>query len=146
MNIPTRYDLGDVVWHVHKLTARRAAFCGLCAGDGWVAIAADATKRAICPDCHGRRYSQTEMVYEEPRATISRLTLGLVDVRVLPDSTTVRYMADETGIGSGSMHEERDLYPSYEEAMAECDDAVVIFDARGHVLVNRGSADELVSA
>lgn len=131
MTVTTRYDLGQHVWHAKTFNARCAKPCALCDGTGRVPIAADASKEATCPDCHGRLWSTTEMEYDETRATIRPLTLGQVTVKVEATGTEVRYMAEETGVGSGTVYMEEHLYPSRAEALVACAGAAIIFDERG---------------
>jgi hypothetical protein len=49
------------------------------------------------------------------------LTIGQYGFTKSIRQTEERYMADERGIGSGSQYYVADLWPSLEEAQAECD-------------------------
>lgn len=145
MRIDTAYDLGQVVWGVSRLTAQRRPLCPLCDGSGRVTLANHEGRTATCPDCHGRRYDQddTHMAAQE-RATITRLTLGQVR---WSSTEGASYMAEETGVGSGTNWYEDRLYGTEREALDACSAAAVVFgyidpiDPR-HQVVIRGQ-DEL---
>lgn len=123
--IETRYSVGDVVYGLRLITARRRPTCPLCEGKGRVALAAVPERLATCPDCHGRLYDQDDShMAEQQRATVYRLTVGEVRWSSAAGAT---YMAEETGIGTGQLWPEDRLHPTADEALAACSDAVVVF-------------------
>lgn len=119
MNIETRYNLGDTVWHLRTWNARKAITCPLCSGAGKVQIG-ETDRTTYCPDCNTRgRITTTE---QQTSAEISRLTIGQVRAEVSGAHTVVEYMAHETGVGSGSIYYEPDFYPTREDAEQACAD------------------------
>lgn len=122
--IETTYDIGDVVFGVQFLTARRRPPCTLCDGSGRVQLAA-IDRTITCPDCYGLRYDQADdHVAVQERATISRLTIGSV---AWNSTDGASYMAEETGVGSGTRWSQDKLYGSFDVALSVCSDAVVVF-------------------
>ena len=68
-----------------------------------------------CPDCWGRGYTVREEEVE--RGTIRNLTLGQVNLEVTTTALRERYMAVETGIGSGTIWGVEQLFTTYEKAV-----------------------------
>ena len=65
-------------------------------------------------------------VYETDRelvAEIGRRTIGQVRTEIEAERTEITYMAWETGVGSGSLLPEENLYPTREAAEQACADA-----------------------
>ena len=133
MKINIKYSLGDTVWKIQNSKKQVNKPCSTCEGLGHVII--NQTPSRSCPDCYGRGYN-TEW---EPTQwnVIDPLTIGQVRVEVEsfkqdgmfsnigtfdPDKMEqkTQYMAYETGIGSGHIHNEEDLFASDADALAEC--------------------------
>ena len=116
--ITTKFGIGDVVWEVWNGTKEIISPCSFCAGEGDVS-GADGERKS-CPSCYGRRKHTTW----EPETwrVVRKLTIGEVRVRAsindVDDEET--YMAVETGIGSGSIHNVSNLYATEAEADATC--------------------------
>ena len=120
--ITTKYSLGDVVYLIRRNRREDWESCGFCAAEGMI-TGADGKKKS-CPECWGKKGKTTyhEMLW----AVISvpdggRLTIGQYGFTKSRRQEEERYMAQETGIGSGSLYYVADLWPSLEEAQAECD-------------------------
>ena len=129
MNVTTKFDLGQQVVKINNHTPSIAAKCEVCDGTGRV----DVPKHGptSCPKCHGHR---TYTVYPKTQwnvfdgGTIGNLRLSLYhrDPELDPEMRGThdderQYMLYETGIGSGTLHYERDLFLTREEAQLECD-------------------------
>jgi len=140
MRIDTKFNNGDkVVWISHKLREEWEP-CGFCGATGVIRGANG--KEESCPICN----SNINICYGKCGKTIYKflewqitkhLTIGQVQVSVTGKwegsnqtfsnySTKEfiweeRYMCRETGIGSGSLYNYKDLFLSEKEAQAECD-------------------------
>jgi hypothetical protein len=123
--IETKYGVGDVVWRAGITTESRAHQCPDCLGEKkWSCRSPAGGEFEIpCPRCGD--------VYQSDRAlslkyawwvpTTERLTIGSIQAGVgNPDSYDYgnRYMCLETGVGSGTVYGEADLFPTKEEALA----------------------------
>ena len=123
--LQTKYGIGDGVWRMRTYRDRVGTDCGVCGGAGVVGVVGHDGLYANCPakGCTaGRVWPDSETLY----ADIRLLTIGKIEVIVeahepdgiRPLTTEVRYMAWETGVGSGTNHREKDLYDSREDAEA----------------------------
>ena len=123
--LQTKYGIGDEVWRMRTYRDRVGTDCGVCHGSGEVGVAGHDDLTTYCPvrECRwGQVFPASDALY----ADIRLLTIGKIEVIVealAPDSTrrpisVVRYMAWETGVGSGTNHREKDLYDSCGDAEA----------------------------
>lgn len=112
----SKFGIGDTAWKVAKVARSYEATCDLCAGDGSVKISGS-DRTTGCPECYsrGRVWKQEEAHHES-----QLLTVGQVRITAGRGGTEVQYMCHETGIGSGSLHDEDGFFVSSEEAKAEC--------------------------
>ena len=126
MRIETRYSIGDIVWGLTVSRAAKTNPCGLCSATGSVGIA-DTDRTTTCPDCHGRgRLRPTE---QELHGHIQRLTIGQVNTRNEAERVERTYMAEETGVGSGRVWNEANLYPAVDDAKHGCTAAGAILQS-----------------
>ena len=116
MLLQTKFSLGDLVYRFGTRTHKEFVDCPLCKGDKQIDLQ---EKRYTCPECRG-----TGGTYE----------YGALENYVLPDQYTIghvravreygkeenRYMCKETGVGSGTVYNEEDLFDTIDEAEAEC--------------------------
>ena len=118
-----KYGIGDKVWKLHTYRDRIGTDCAVCGGSGEVGVAGHDDLHAPCPvrECGwGQVFPASETLY----ADIRLLNVGSIQVTVeahepdgiRPPTTEVRYMAWETGVGSGANHREEGLYASREDA------------------------------
>jgi hypothetical protein len=134
MNIKTKYNINDTVYLIMSKQVQVSDKCDGCEGNRVLVLKnGDACH---CPKCYGRGFiSRIEPTKWQIHQT---LTIGLVRATVQNlkktgmydnygeheeggDKTSVEYMAYETGIGSGSIWYEEDLFDSSEAAQAACD-------------------------
>lgn len=120
MQLTTKYGVGDVVYRkVKAYNDFRHVSCDLCSATGQVAISGASGRKAECPDCRG--LGKRGVDFPVPMRA-EALTIG--QVRVVTEGKTdraakeVSYMCKETGIGSGTLHKEEDLFLTAEEALA----------------------------
>ena len=132
MNLVSKYEMGQRVWSIQQTRVQKAdRTCGAC--DGAKTVELRGTKYE-CPECKGRG---EVLVYGSGWVITNRGKIGSIrieheapyhhetygDREMLPGVpySNVKYMLDTTGIGSGTLYEEPNLWPSREEAQAECD-------------------------
>ena len=131
MLIPTKFDLGQTVVVIWHSPTERPVACAVCDGTGWIHVKGE---RYLCPECHGHGYvreripphwhvahtgvvgrvqAETAGHIEDPQEY--RITLTTVG------PVAIDYMLDVTGVGSGTLHYEPNVFATAEEAQAECD-------------------------
>lgn len=123
MIIETKYSIGDVVWLATTRTETKRMPCPDCNGTKkWKATSpAGAEYEFNCPRCsarHGPNHPLT-LDYTQFTGSTQRLTVGQVRTSTGDEGAT--YMCCETGVGSGSIYYERDLFLTKEEAQAAAD-------------------------
>jgi len=138
MKIETKFSCGDTCHLIRHLREERWEPCGFCEAKGRIA-GKDGAERP-CPECYGRLGKKT---YHDTKWTLDRqLTVGEVQYRFRAHFVDVdesahdamydnygsqeeerreSYMCRETGIGTGSCWPAQDLFPTSEEAQAECE-------------------------
>ena len=127
MEFNTKYNHGDTVWVITKHMTYKMEDCPTCNNLGRVEING---KKFSCPNCGG--YSK--QVADEERwelytyvqcGKIGRITIESYDKKYCKKNDhlplKVTYMLDTTGVGSGTLWDEKDLFISEEDALLECD-------------------------
>lgn len=116
MRIQTKYGLGDQVVNIWPKAGFKTLPCPQCAGtpprfaDG---------KPAYCHHCRGVGELRKEVRQEW--VVVRHLTIGMVRAeREMGKATETSYMALETGVGSGQIYREDNLFPTVADAEAEC--------------------------
>lgn len=139
------FAVGDRVWALDLYRENETGSCRVCNGTGRVSVQGS-TRRAVCPEdgCHfGSVTVRSDVLYYSARP----LTLGQVrhettverwsepergaDQMPVIVRREVRYMAVQTGIGSGQSWPEGRLFATAEQARAH---------AEAHGAVNDGGA------
>lgn len=124
MEIKTKFNLGEVVYPIRNYRREVTTVCSTCDGIGEVTLAG---KGYRCPECSG----SGSMTYFEPVGwrPIEEFAsaIGKVSVEMYANQyhenneDRIRYMLKATGVGSGNMWSEDDLFASMAEAQEECD-------------------------
>jgi len=125
MNIITRFDLGQHVFPIFQRAEEVTEPCPECDGTGRLALVKGGTTRCTSFECrNGRVFREVRM----PWAIASRdaSDIGNIQVSLYSAFNSLRdderrYMLDSTGVGSGRLWDESDLFATAEEAQAECD-------------------------
>ena len=120
MIIQTKYKLSQTIWFICNKREQIDYPCPTCKGVGEVKI--NDTPPRSCPDCWGKRirtkWEDTKWLVELP------MVIGQVRCEITgkPDEIQQKnqYMCYESGIGTGSIYFEKDLFPTKESAEAEC--------------------------
>jgi hypothetical protein len=122
--ITTKYSVGDAVFHAWVTTERKQHPCPDCMGARkWTAKSPAGSEYTFaCPRCAASFNSDRDLTldYSAYVSATRKLTVGSVQYNSAPDSHDhgARYMCRETGVGSGSVYNENDLFQTEEEAMA----------------------------
>lgn len=132
MQFQSLYAMGQELVSIRQRTVDRPdRTCSACQGVGTVELRGAQWE---CPGCKGAkqiRVTAYGWVVDVPghvgRIIVEHATpdgwshWGTCEVEPGVPFTFVHYMLDTTGIGSGAMHKEPDLWPSRLAAQAECD-------------------------
>jgi len=114
--IETKYAKGDVVYGATTVREQRRAKCPDCLETRkWIAKSPAGVDYELgCPRCSTGYLSDPNLslTYLEEVGSVTKLTIGLVRF----DGECAEYMAHETGIGSGSLWREDQLFNTEEEA------------------------------
>lgn len=124
MKIETKYNIGDKVVAITRTGVKLPPEqCAACEGSGRVALRGESYN---CPRCNGKRETQRTghgwVIVNAGTVADIRIEHGpprfdYDDNRVL--RTHVQYFLNQPG--SGTMYDEDNLYPTRDEALAECD-------------------------
>ena len=124
MNIKTKYNLKDFVYPISQGGYDEFIKCETCEGRGIVNV--NNTEKTIhCPDCwgdggHKEWKADNWYVHEESCGRVGRIGVEIYDKKYYDGKKEYMYMLDSTGVGSGTVWNEDCLFPSAEEAQAEC--------------------------
>jgi hypothetical protein len=128
--IVTKFDIGDKVWHPSVTTKQEKHPCPDCLGTRkWQAISPAGRGYIVeCPRCSTTYLSNRDLSLSYATATgsVHQMTIGQVRFEDGP-----RYMCHETGVGSGSVYYETDLFATKEEAEAAL--AIKMVEMNAHI-------------
>jgi len=117
MKLTTKFKIGQIVYYIVKTREKYIIDCSFCDGVGNI-FGKDDQKR-YCPECVGRGF---DYKWRELAWSVLDKTLTLGQVRITAGyEPEERYMANETGLGSGSIYDTDKLFATLEEALDECD-------------------------
>lgn len=130
MKIETKFNLGDEVFAIQKDRLQQEAPCSVCKDTHKISVEGVEFR---CPQCGGDKYWKYQTRWFVPFSSkigqisyIERLakyeSYGRYD-ELSPSSNMVeiRYMLEETGVGSGTCWDEHLLFATREEATAQCE-------------------------
>ncbi len=119
-DLKTKFSIGDVVFRAGTETVKKRHKCPDCLDTRkWKAISAAGREYQFgCPRCAASYMGDRDLSleYNEFGPSVTKLTIGSVRVDT-HDENPVSYMARETGVGSGSVYREQDLFTTEAEAM-----------------------------
>lgn len=117
-----KYELGQLLAGITSYQVDRLVRCATCKSTGFVKIGEE---EFLCPKCNGRakhpQYAGLKWLVDVREAPVASIEIRHRDgSRMIQDpELEVRYML-ESSLG-GRLWREQELYPSREEAQAECD-------------------------
>lgn len=117
--IQTKFSVGDVAWRAGTTTKKHQHPCPDCLGSRkWTATSpAGKSFEVSCPRCSSGYQSNSDLSLDYTLFVpiTERLTIGSIRTNTEGETT---YMCRETGVGSGTVHNERDMFAKREEAEA----------------------------
>lgn len=118
--IETKYAIGDVVFYATTDAVTKQHPCPDCKDTRkWKALSpAGVEYDFACPRCSVSFLGNNDLTlrYSSFEGRVSKLTIGSVRTDSHSDRK-VQYMCLETGVGSGSVYDEADLFPYQDMAM-----------------------------
>jgi hypothetical protein len=146
MKYETKYSIGDMVWGLGSDYTCKIIECVTCQGVGTVNIGEE---KFMCPKCEG---TSAHPQYAGHKAFIrTEGSVGKVDIQHQPLSEwsskkdkelRISYMLSSTGVGSGQVWDEDDLFPSRELAQAECNRRNGLIDWANTAETKQGFKDQ----
>lgn len=114
----SEFAIDDEVWMVRSESFRKMVECFPCDNTGRIEIKGDSL---ICPKCDGQ--GKHEKYVGQRLYVADHGKIGQVRLTDCPseDGFTVEYMIDSTGIGSGQIWKERELFRTRELAEQHCE-------------------------
>lgn len=120
MKFQTKYSIGDVVFYAGTCATAKQRPCPDCKGaKTWAATSPAGGKFEIpCPRCSQQYLSNRALSlnYSSFEPAIDKQTIGSVRVDTHDKDRPIEYMCTETGVGSGTIFAETDLFPTKDEA------------------------------
>lgn len=119
-----KYEIGDIVYAIDHGEIHSTTQCKTCSSSGIVVIAGETF---TCPKCHGTKenvYSIPPKWFVDTQSMIGQITIvithgDLASKKGVPE-INVTYMLYSTGIFSGRVWKEKDLFLNKDEAEKEC--------------------------
>lgn len=121
--LETKFSIGETVYFAGTRTEKRRHPCPDCLGKRkWETTSPAGTAYTFdCPRCSISYLSERDLSldYSEFAPSVGKLTVGSIQYNTAKGSYDegARYMCVETGVGSGSVYSESDLFRSEEEAL-----------------------------
>lgn len=118
MEIKGKFNKGDKVFSAESSYVDRYIACPDCLGTlKWIVVFADGEAKEIeCQTCkNGWEPACGKIKYQEWSPQISEVTIGSIKYDG-ESKSPFSYMCIETGIGSGRVYYEEDLFDNYEDA------------------------------
>lgn len=115
--IEAKYSIGDKVYKPDRVYDDKTISCPDCLGTKvWTVVFADGTSEEVmCQTCKsGFEPAKGYIIYKEWRPDVRLLTIG--SIYGWGPEKGMCYMCEETGIGSGTIHDEIDLFLNKDDA------------------------------
>jgi hypothetical protein len=120
--LTTAFDLGDAVYAISRSSNPIDIPCKTCNGKRNVVIN---NSEFICPDCYGhgtkKEWLPTQWRIQEDisPAIVGQINLELTH-EIYEGKIEIRYMISSTGVGSGSLWPEEQLFSTWRRAQDAC--------------------------
>lgn len=120
MILKSKYNIGDKVYHIRNSLKTTYTTCKHCIGTGGILDHLNKTHRcSVCDGIGNIRRNKRGIFVLEKVLTIGQIRCKAEKKKWKSDNN-VEYMCEETGIGSGSLYKEKDLFVTKKEAEEEC--------------------------
>lgn len=118
--IQPKYEIGDKVYAGYAHYLQKTRTCPDCLGSAeWpVTIPSGEDVVVPCKTCRRGYYSDGKEHYREWAPVVETLHIGSVRIDTADETDPVEYMCEETGVGTGRLYKERELFSTREEAEA----------------------------
>jgi hypothetical protein len=141
--ITTKFSVGDTVWHAGTTTDRKQHDCPDCLNTRkWQGASPAGSEYSFaCPRCSTRysSFDDLRLDYTAHVPFVSKRTIGSVRVDTHPgswgDQEPHSYMCAETGVGSGAVYRESDLFATEEEALKAAEAKAALANANSEWIV-----------
>lgn len=124
MKIETKFSLGDVVVPISQGSEIVGDPCPECDGTGMLALAKGGEVRCQNRHCWNGLVNRTQVhpwaIRRDDISGVGKISAERW-MEYAREQSETRYMLAATGIGSGRLWYERDLFFNVEDAQAECD-------------------------
>jgi len=124
MQLDTKFNLGDIVVPIRQRYETVGDPCPECEGTGRAALLKGGTVRCPNRECRSGLIHHTAIRPWKPSTDFTS-AIGKVDAERYADArqgtSRTTYMIEATGVGSGTLWSEADLFATVEDAQAECD-------------------------
>lgn len=130
MKVETRFSCGDEVWTIKTQQTYRKVSCLTCNRSGQVEIG---TETFICPKCFGQSTHDKfvgKLWHIGYNSQVGQVTYEHRVGTGYEDGVKIEYMIKATGVGSGTLHKEENVFASRTEAQLVCDhrNAIILED------------------
>lgn len=128
MKLETKYSLGDTVFKISDIAKPKYKECPACEGAKKITLPKTEVE---CPTCkgHGVLCSGHFTSYFVKE---SAMTIGQVRFETTSEKTEIGYMCKETGVGSGSVYREDQLFLSKTECQSAANE---LNETKPHALI-----------
>jgi hypothetical protein len=120
MKIKSKYSVGDTVYYSGLISLQKKLDCPDCFGEErWTTTSPAGIEYWFdCPRCSSNYLSDRKMSlsYLGFKANVEALTIGSVRFDSSKDDGKYTYMCKETGVGSGTVYDQDDLFLTRDEA------------------------------
>ena len=124
--LEAKFKVGQKVYAVSNTSDTRQIHvkCDVCNSTGKVKVEGR-EEEYTCPACHGR--TETEHYGYKYVISYEKATIGKIEIQEYAPKyknrhkSEVRYMLEETGVGSGQIWREERLFATYDEAKEFCE-------------------------
>ena len=108
------YAVGDTVFYVSTQEIKKILPCPDCLGQGqWKTTSPVGIEYSFsCPRCSNGYFNNDpySLIYYEVTTHIRKRTIGSIRIDTAEKEHPIEYMCVETGVGSGTIYKEIDLY------------------------------------
>lgn len=122
MTIETKFSLGDIVYGIVRVPTSEPQTCPKCNGSKRLALK-EFPETILCFTCRGKGTVEEYAGYKWLLSDSTPSKIGSVKTNfTIGKEPEIRYMLNRTGVGSGTLWKEKDLFETEQEAKNICDE------------------------